>query len=66
MTKTYQKCFILLISKYLRYIHIFYGHYWILHTQKHGYKHLNRDSSYARAQVMVKYVILMAAILKVS
>ena len=47
-------------------IHIFYGHYWISHTQKHWYRHQNRDSSYARAQVMAKYVILMAAIMNVS
>ena len=33
---------------------------------KHGYRHQNRDSSYSRAQVMAKYVISMAAILKVS
>ena len=64
--KTYQKCVLTFISKYLRGIHIFYGHYWIPHTQKHRYRHQNRDSGYARAQVMAKYVILMAAILNVS
>ena len=30
---------------------------------KHRYIHQNRDFSYARAQVMAKYVISMAAIL---
>ena len=64
--KTYQKCVLSFISKYLRDIHIFYGHYWIPRTQKHGYRHQNRDSSYARAQVIAKYVISMAAILNVS
>ena len=44
----------------------FYGHYWIPRTQKHGYRHQNRDSSYARAQVIAKYVITTAAILNVS
>ena len=33
---------------------------------KHGYRHQNRDSSYARAQVIAKYVITLAAILNVS
>ena len=56
----------MLISKYLRDIHIFHGHYWIPRTQKHGYRHQNRDSSYARDQVIAKYVISMAAILNVS
>ena len=28
-------------------------------TQKHGYRHQNRDSSYARAQVIAKHVISM-------
>ena len=41
-------------------------HYWIPRTQKHGYRHQNRDSSYARAQVIAKYVISMSAILNVS
>ena len=63
--KAYQKCVLSLISKYLRDIHIFYGHYWIPRTQKHGYRHQNRDSSFARAQVIAKYVISMAAILNV-
>ena len=35
-------------------------------TQKHGYRHQNRDSSYSRGQVKAKYVISMAAILNVS
>ena len=35
-------------------------------VQKHGYRHQNRDSSYAMAQVIAKYVITMAAILNVS
>ena len=56
----------MLISKYLRDIQIFYGHYWIPRSQKHGYRHQNSDSSYARAQVIVKYVISMAAIFNVS
>ena len=65
-TLPYQKCVSSLISKYLRGIHNFYGHYWIPRTQKHGYRHQNRDSSSARAQVIAEYVILMAAILNVS
>ena len=44
----------------------FYGHYWIPRTQKHGYIDQNRDFSYARAQVIAKNVISMAAILNVS
>ena len=58
-------CFIVNIKIPKRHPH-FYGHYWIPHTQKHGYRHQNRDSSYYRAQVMAKYVISMAAILNVS
>ena len=42
--KTYKKCVLSLISKYLWDIHIFYGHHWIAHTQNHGYRHKNRDS----------------------
>ena len=66
MTENISKCVLSLILKYLRYIHIFHGHYWIPRTQKHGYGNQNRDSSYARAQVIAKYVIAMAAILNVS
>ena len=55
---------------YLYYRNIYktytYGHYWIPHTQKHGYRHQNSDSSYARAKVMAKYVISMAAMFNVS
>ena len=40
-------CVLYLISKYLQDIHILYGHYRIPHTQKHGYRHQNRDSSFA-------------------
>ena len=32
----------------------FYGHHWIADTQKHRYRHKNRDSSYTGAQVMTK------------
>ena len=64
--RTHEKCVLYLLSKYLQAIHILYGHYWIPHTQKHGHRHQNRDSSYARAQVIAKYVISMAAILNVS
>ena len=66
MTENVSKCVLSLISWYLRDIHILYGHYWIPRTQKHGYRHQNRDSSYARAHVIAKYVITMAAILNVS
>ena len=61
----HEKCVLYLLSKYLQDIHILYGHYWIPHTQKHGYRHQNRESSFARGQVMAKYVISMAAILNV-
>ena len=61
-----QKCVLLLLLKYLRGIHIFYGHYWVPHTQKHGYGHQNRDCNFVRAQVMAEYMISMAAILNVS
>ena len=60
-----EKCVLSLISKYLHDIHILYGHYWIPHIRKHGYRHQNRDSSYARTQVMTKFVISKAAILNV-
>ena len=33
----------------------------LLILKKHGYRQQNRDSSYARAQVMAKYVISMTA-----
>ena len=58
----HEKCVLSLISKYLQDIHILYGHYWIPHTQKHRYRHQNRQS---QSQVMAKYVISMAAILNV-
>ena len=66
MTENVSKMCFIVISKYLRDIHIFYGHYWIPRTPKHEYRHQNCDSSYARAQVIAKYVISMAAILNVS
>ena len=59
MTENVSKMCLSLISKYLRDIYILYGHYWIPRTQKHGYRHQNRDSSYARAQVIAKHVISM-------
>ena len=62
---TENACVLYLISEYLQDMHILYWHYWIPHTQKHGYRHQNRDSSFARGQVMAKYVISMAAILNV-
>ena len=37
----------------------------IPHTPNHGYRHQNRDYSYARSQVMAKYVISIATILNV-
>ena len=61
----HEKCVLSLISKYLQDIHILDRHHWIPHTQNHGYRHHNRDLSYVRAKVMVKYVISMAAILNV-
>ena len=66
MTENVSKMSYIVISKYPRDIHILYGHYWITHTPKHGYRHQNLDSSYARAQVIAKYVISMAAIVNVS
>ena len=57
--------FLSVISKYLRDIHIYYVHHLIALTQQHRYTYQNRESSYARAQVMAKYVISMAAILNV-
>ena len=60
----WKMCFIFNIEN-LQDIYILYGHYWIPHTQKHGHRHQNRDSSFARGQVMAKYVISMAAILNV-
>ena len=66
MTENVSKmCFIVNYNIPKRHPH-FYGHCWIAHTQMHGYRHQNRDSSYARAQVMARYVISMAAILNVS
>ena len=66
MTENVSKmCFIVHIKISKRHPH-FYGHFWFPHTHKHGYTHQNRDCSYARAQVMAKYVISMAAILNVS
>ena len=63
MTENAKKmCFIFSIEISTRHV---YGHYLIPHTQKHGYRHQNRDSSFARGQVMAKYVISMAAILNV-
>ena len=59
------KCVLSFFSKYLQDIHILDGHHWIPHTQNHEYRHQNRDLSYVRAKVIVKYVISMAAILNV-
>ena len=59
----HEKCVLSLISKYLQDIYILDGHHCIPHTQNHGYRHKNRDLSYAK--VMAKYVISMAAILNV-
>ena len=47
---------VFLISKYSRNTH-FYEYHPILHTQKHGYKYKNRDSSFTKTQVRAKNVI---------
>ena len=65
MTKNVSKMCFIVNFKSLSDIHIFYGTIGFLIPEKHGYRHQNRDSSYARAQVMAKYVISMAAILNV-
>ena len=50
--KTYKKYVLSVISKYLRDIHICYGHQWIALTKKHRYTQQNRDSVISMAAIL--------------
>ena len=67
MTENVSKmCFIVNFKISKRHPHFLWALLDSSYPKKHGYRHQNRDSSYAGAQVMAKYVISMAAVLNVS